>query len=581
MAIPKLTPVQERVLDPATRVVEAGPGTGKTGALVARFLLETERCADGVALLSFTNAAIDEVRLRAGASPEVLKAPNFVGTIDSFWHRFILSPWVSQEYRCQPRYHGTWALLPPARRCIRKPGVPGVGLRLDAFAPGEGNRAWLNPDLLTRPEAKYLAELEEVNARPWAEHEAWLRIRASMRRGVFSAPWARWATDRILRSSLGPNVATRLALRFGAVLVDEVQDCVGSELDFLRTLSSEGVRTVVVADPDQAIYEFRGSKPQLFLDYRDAASKDAVVELFENHRSTASICHVVSSLRCVGRSPIKPKAVAECPPIYVLKGTGPQQRETFESLLAEHRIGRGDAIVLAHAAADARRVSGRRAASKLDNATGLGVRLARSCCELRESPDTRVRAAAIRETEQVLLDLLAWPRALMVGSKDVRLAYIDRDRSWLREVAAVFASSLPLDGTPAAFASQARSLAAGQLGGLPVLPRDLSACLKAPPEDRWKAALMVAEKDPSLRYDTVHGSKGKEYPAVLVVLVSKTDNNDNTVLGDWERGVNSEARRVLYVGASRAERLLALGAGAESARVAAQLVRDGVPHTVI
>lgn len=71
----------------------ACPGAGKTRAMVTRFLKRTaEEPRKGICLISFTNAAVDEVRRRCGSHNEALKAPNFVGTFDSFLHRFIVTP---------------------------------------------------------------------------------------------------------------------------------------------------------------------------------------------------------------------------------------------------------------------------------------------------------------------------------------------------------------------------------------------------------------------------------------------------------------------------------------------------------
>src|ERR1017187_3016695 len=88
----ELSDEQRRVLDPGTRVVEAGPGSGKTRALVQRYIESTGSGSGGVVMLSFTNAAIDEVRRRTRSTPKILQAPHFVGTIDSFLHRFIVTP---------------------------------------------------------------------------------------------------------------------------------------------------------------------------------------------------------------------------------------------------------------------------------------------------------------------------------------------------------------------------------------------------------------------------------------------------------------------------------------------------------
>lgn len=48
------------------------------------------------------------------------------------------------------------------------------------------------------------------------------------------------------------------------------------------------------------------------------------------------------------------------------------------------------------------------------------------------------------------------------------------------------------------------------------------------------------------------------------------------VLDNWEMDIDSEARRVVYVGASRAVRLLAIGAGNHAARIEALLAAHEV-----
>ena len=88
---------------------EACPGAGKTRAIVARYLRRTdEEPRKGIALLSFTNAAIDEVRRRCGDRPDALTAPHFVGTFDGFINRFITRPLYVHHYGKTPRFIESW-----------------------------------------------------------------------------------------------------------------------------------------------------------------------------------------------------------------------------------------------------------------------------------------------------------------------------------------------------------------------------------------------------------------------------------------------------------------------------------------
>jgi superfamily I DNA/RNA helicase len=60
----KLSDEQALALRPAVRHIEAGPGAGKTTTLVARFRERAVSLDAGIALLSFTNAAVDVARSR-------------------------------------------------------------------------------------------------------------------------------------------------------------------------------------------------------------------------------------------------------------------------------------------------------------------------------------------------------------------------------------------------------------------------------------------------------------------------------------------------------------------------------------
>ena len=102
--------------------------------------------------------------------------------------------------------------------------------------------------------------------------------------------------------------------------------------------------------------------------------------------------------------------------------------------------------------------------------------------------------------------------------------------------------------------------------------------LKAPPLDRWSAVGEI-ERSPTFAWASVHSVKGREFPSVVVVLPPKLpkDRDGLTVLDYWQQNLPSEMRRVLYVGASRAQRLLILAVHAtQRDRVATLLKRDNV-----
>lgn len=108
---------------------------------------------------------------------------------------------------------------------------------------------------------------------------------------------------------------------------------------------------------------------------------------------------------------------------------------------------------------------------------------------------------------------------------------------------------------------------------------NLGAFLKAPPDSAWPKS---DGKPPTvLPFATIHSVKGREFATVVVVLPQdlRTDSAKQHVLDHWDQGKASEARRVLYVGASRAQTMLILAVHTDHAnRVAGLLKRDGVPY---
>lgn len=76
--------------------------------------------------------------------------------------------------------------------------------------------------------------------------------------------------------------------------------------------------------------------------------------------------------------------------------------------------------------------------------------------------------------------------------------------------------------------------------------------------------------------------KGGEFDAILMSIPSKARGDNPHALDDWETNTNSEQRRVLYVGASRAQRVLMFWPeGQRYAQLVRILKRDGIPYLVV
>lgn len=108
----------------------------------------------------------------------------------------------------------------------------------------------------------------------------------------------------------------------------------------------------------------------------------------------------------------------------------------------------------------------------------------------------------------------------------------------------------------------------------------LGSRIKAPPADEWQTTAGDLTAFPAA---TIHSVKGREFPAVVVVFPANLlkDNVGHHAVDHWSGESAAEVRRVLYVGASRAEQLLILAVhNTHLEQVASLLQRDAVPHEI-
>lgn len=88
------------------------------------------------------------------------------------------------------------------------------------------------------------------------------------------------------------EVRERWQQQFQYVMVDEVQDCDRSEWELFTILSGHYSNLFIVGDADQAIYEWRGAHPELFVNY----APDRDIYLKQNFRSVPNIVCLADSI---------------------------------------------------------------------------------------------------------------------------------------------------------------------------------------------------------------------------------------------------------------------------------------------
>jgi len=222
-------------------LLRAAPGSGKTWTSCRRFIWRGANWpypVGGLALLSFTNAAIREFKeatITVGRR-DLLSDPNYVGTFDSFVERYILAPFGHLLTGASKRPK----LFPGPRPGDRR------NKKLHAWMAVHGNKkrpvpAWELIPYLDGTKIRFKTS-SSYGSKSITIHGP-NPIRELLSLGFYThAQRVSWAC-RLLFDR--PHIAELLAKRFPEIIVDEAQDTNAWLLILLNYLRSKGSLTNV------------------------------------------------------------------------------------------------------------------------------------------------------------------------------------------------------------------------------------------------------------------------------------------------------------------------------------------------
>lgn len=249
-ALDRLT--EEQVLAAGTthpRVyIEAHPGSGKTTVAAQRFgalryARGRQQPGRGVIAVSFTRAATKELRARVLSSwgPTAVRGAHRIVTLDALvydlFHELLaaeLLHWPGG--RIQLDVLDTWAL-----KLEFFPTTLGSVLQLDDSRVVVKK---IRTERTMHPRRKEYADLVEAGV---CTHE---EVRGLLTRAL-QLPGVR------------ERVRDRFALSASALVIDEIFDANGLDLELVRIAIEADVPVTVIGDPWQALYGFRGAQPDL------------------------------------------------------------------------------------------------------------------------------------------------------------------------------------------------------------------------------------------------------------------------------------------------------------------------------
>lgn len=566
--------------------VHACPGAGKTRTIIARLakIAATLPPRRGVAVLSFTNSAVDEFRGRcraAGLDP-LLNHPSFMGTLDAFVRHFVVLQGCASASTMRPIILDSWDRLDIEIRLSGQYAFHGDAVSLDKFDPETND---IDPEKIGHAGLRNHVRQHQARYQQAAAH----RRRGLLQAGYLSAGDARVQTLQLIRDPVnGRALGRALAARFHEVMVDEGQDCNPLDMNILCWLREHGVCVTFVCDPDQAIYEFRNGNPAGIQEFKETYPIESHQRLTGNFRSSPAVCRLAATLRSTGQADRSVGDTANVAhPILLLAygGRGPSATigRAFLDRVVELGLDSTDAIILAHSGKVAQRAAGGVVASD-SNGSSRVESLARKVAEFWSPAATaRSREAVVQAVETLLLDFMGLRQT---SEHLVRtLERVGVDRRTHRRRALSFLMSVPrMCGNTDAdrLAWIARVQTETERLNLP-LPAGVTVrnFFRRPTKGQWSNHLQLPV-DLGLTCAKIHEAKGREYSAVCVVIPPNRapENRGESLFEAWETRTDAEAKRVLYVGLTRAQHLGALAVPVAFAdRCVAVLAAGQVPHT--
>jgi len=239
--------------------VLAGPGTGKTLTITAKIihLLNEGLSPEEIAALTFTQKAALEMRDRVIKHLNKKEDLPFIGTFHLLCLRLL------REFLSEKERYFQICTRTHQRQIISSLYKGNVDSVIEKITKLKNMGMQLDEKIFPIYE-KYEEKKKELNLLDF---------------------------DDLLLKTLELITTGKIPRLFSYIIVDEFQDINKIQYELIKGLLKEGGALAVFGDPDQAIYSFRGSEIDLFLNLPKDFPDLALINLSLNYRSQANIVY--------------------------------------------------------------------------------------------------------------------------------------------------------------------------------------------------------------------------------------------------------------------------------------------------
>ena len=266
--------------------VVAGAGSGKTRVIAHRYayLVNDIGISPGnILCLTFTNKAAQEMKKRISGMVDRGSVNDFICTIHSFCAKFLRR----EIYRIG--YPKNFTIIDEedakqlAKQAMIEFDIDRKKITAERFLKGVAALKGYEP-------THYIQKHLLPNSSSFSPDATVRYLRLQLKNFALDYDDLLYFTLYILNQFSDARKYWTEKLNY--LMVDEVQECTGDDWKLLHALTQYHGNLFIVGDPDQAIYEWRGANPKIFVDFK--AKTDIILN--QNYRSTPDILDVANKI---------------------------------------------------------------------------------------------------------------------------------------------------------------------------------------------------------------------------------------------------------------------------------------------
>lgn len=264
--------------------VIAGAGSGKTKALTQRYAYIVEALginSSNILCVTFTNKAAQEMRKRV----KRLVGENLDLSYITTYHGFCVR--VLREDINKIKYPKNFIIMDVEdQKTVLRQVYNELGLTSKVFTFKQVLR-YISKQKTSQEYLQYILESKKKETDNEIEKVFFRYLEKQQRNFALDF-------DDLLNFALyifvnNPDVLEKWQKRLHYIQVDETQDSSQKQFMLIEMLSQFHKNLFVVGDPDQTIYEWRGAKPEILVDFDKQFTDSKTIIMNQNYRSTPNI----------------------------------------------------------------------------------------------------------------------------------------------------------------------------------------------------------------------------------------------------------------------------------------------------